>query len=48
VSKDRESPVKVTVKVTRDVGTVLRVTKRIFVFIRQQYILQCNSVHILQ
>jgi len=39
---------KVTVKVSNEVGTVLRVTKRIFVFIRQKYILQCNSVHIPQ
>jgi len=40
--------VKVAVKVTHDVGTVLMVTKHIFFFISQQYILQCNSVHILQ
>ena len=39
---------KVTVKVTRDVGTALMVTKHIFIFITQQYILQCNSVQILQ
>jgi len=40
--------VKVTLTVTRDVGTVLRVTKQLFVFIRQQCILKCNSVHIPQ
>jgi len=38
---------KVTLTVTRDVGTVLGVMIRIFVFIYQQY-LQCNSVHILK
>ena len=40
--------VKVTVKLTHDVGRVLNVTKHIFVFISQQYILQYNSVHKLQ
>jgi hypothetical protein len=40
--------VKITVKVSNGVGTVLMVTKRIFVYIWQQYILQCNSVHIPQ
>jgi inosine-uridine nucleoside N-ribohydrolase len=40
--------VKVTVKVSHAIGTALRVTKRIFVFISQQYILHCNSVHIVQ
>jgi len=40
--------VKVTVKVSREEGRVLSVMKRMYVFICQQYILQCNSVHILQ
>ena len=40
--------VKVTVKVTRDVGTALMVTKHKFIFITKQYILQCNSLQILQ
>jgi len=39
---------KITVKITHDVGTVLMVTKHIFVSISQQCILQCNSVHIPQ
>jgi len=49
VHKDKVSKtVKVTLTVTHDVGTVLWVTKRIFVSIcQQQYIVQCNSVHIL-
>jgi len=34
--------------VTRDVGTMLRASKRIFICSLQQYILQYNSVHILQ
>ena len=32
--------------IQHDLGTVLRVTKHLFVFIWQQYILQCDSVHI--
>jgi len=40
--------VKFTVKFRRYVGTVLRAKKRIIALIAQQYILQCNSVHIPQ
>jgi hypothetical protein len=36
--------VKVRVKVTREVGRIPRATKRIFVCIRLQHTLQCNSV----
>jgi hypothetical protein len=40
--------VKITLTVSHYVGSVLTVTKGIFVYIRQRYSLHCNSVHILQ
>jgi hypothetical protein len=38
----------VPLTVPHALGAILRVTKRIFVFISQQYILHCNSVYIPQ